>query len=364
LIGSSDNVWGIFRALGWGGLADYGRTLTILFAVILPLGAAWRNHWRLTVTQAAAIAVMVLLVRSALDPFNINYYEYPAAAALLALEAHVWRTNIHPFRSRHLLARLRPLPILAVVAGLLLWLVNSGPLFQWFDTLRLHSVVYSLAYVLVNVIIAGPLLLIIRNQSVSFDRVSICVYGGLALITISLLFAISVVDAQSSRDHAQVPPPPGMLAKTPVAVAQEVYPERAYWLGSTDLFGGKYLRTSAVEAHKGEAFLAFFDYGASSTSTSTVAVFTLKGTIPKNLHHEIAECAHVNRICQRNRAHDLVTPWGIALTTGATADGTKWVVSIPRGDETISIISTAKISMIAVLKRLQLVSPSTTLSSG
>jgi hypothetical protein len=357
------SLWGIPRALGWANLSSSGRPLIILCAIILPLGVAARNHWKLSVTQGAAIIALVLLARSALDPFNISYYEYPAAAALLALEIHAWHSHSHPFLSHRKLARLNPVPILALLAGVLLWGVNAnGFITQWLDGADADLVIFSLMFVLVNIIIAGPLLLIIGRKRVSFGRARARLYGGASLIAVVLLLIVSLGGHQSPN-HRQVAPPPSLslVAATPTRVAIDLAPKSAYWLGSATLEKGFYLRTSAVEENKGNIFLSLFDYGTSPSAIASVAVFTVNGISPATLPAEIKECTHPNKRC-RSGSYDLRTPFGMGLVQRSNASN--WVVHIPVGKETISVASLAPLPIAATVNKLQVVGVSTSVSSS
>lgn len=348
---SPSSLWGLFRHLGLAGLSQYGRDLTILVAVALPLGVAARNRWRMSVLQGAAVCVIVLLARSAFDPFNVSYYEYPAAAALIALEVHAWRSGLHPFRTSFL-ARIRPFPLLGAVAAVLLWGVCAeGFISEWTARTRAPGVVEPLLYLLINLIILMPLLLILRGKAVALDRVRVRLYGGLAVAAVVILVAVAVVDAPTVS-HMQVPPPANLKAETPGRVAQTLAPEKAYWLRAPALSNGFYLRTSSVEASSGQQMMAFFDYGPSSSSPTSVAVFTFKGTSPTSLPEAIRLCLHPKKPCAGD-GYDISTPLGEGLVQRASKSN--WVVHIPVGGETVSVASVADLPIAATISRLRAV---------
>jgi hypothetical protein len=115
------SIWG---ALGVSNGLGGARYLTLLIAVLLPVGLAMRRGWQLSVVEASGVIVLVLIARAVFDPFDISYYLLPAVGALFALEQNLWMQDRHFLRRP--LPFLRNIPIASAFASVILgWSVGA-----------------------------------------------------------------------------------------------------------------------------------------------------------------------------------------------------------------------------------------------
>lgn len=360
--GGAPHVIDVFHAFGiasWGWLS---RPSVVVFAIVLPLLAAWRGEtrWRLSALQASAVLAIVLFLRAMLDPYNISYYALPAVAALAAWEWLAWRAETHPLRR---LRALSGLPLLAFAAN---FAVNaaSGGLISRFVTAYLNNN-YGVIYVLVVLVISLALVPVAFRLSFEWDRSRQLLYGGMAAAVIAIVLGLFAFGKPPRREMAD--PIGGWTALSPGAIAKATTPTKVYWLGGQDLSSSVFLRTIAMRTSKRREGLdisaatvgtplTLFDYGL-NTEPDSVSVFTLRpGKVSRGLRRLVANCSAGSKRCAKG-AKLVQTPIGPAIVF--ITSSSVWNARVaPRGERNAVYVDSAlKITPEQVLRRLRVVRP-------
>jgi hypothetical protein len=219
-------VQNLFSAVGIEHLGGLGRPTALLACVALPVLLARRSGWQLTAAQGAATAAIALVLRCLLDPYNIDYYALPAAAAMLAVDWVRWHDEDHPLRRLPVFV-----PIFGFAGGWLIWAGHVGPITETVDVLVGSA--NGKDYLLVCALLIAALTPTATGRRIALSRGRLGLYGVAAGVGCVLILAAHVV----GRDTAQadtIAPPGGYTPITPTQAAALAGGKRIWWLGEGD----------------------------------------------------------------------------------------------------------------------------------
>jgi len=287
--------YNIFDALGLGeAWKSQSRAWIFAVAIAIPALYARRSGWQLTLASGAAIAVAVMLLRCFLDPYNIVYYAAPAAALALVWELLAARNGTHPF-SRYQLFQKVPVPVLSLAAAGAYTALTHGFAAELIDSLaggeRSPFIVYAL---FVGLLLTFALTWA-REPFAWFTKRRLRLYGVLAASVFAVLSALVIVE-RPSHIEASVEPPPGFEAATPAEIAEQIRPQRAWWLGSEGP-GGTPLRLSAIghlDPHP-ERPIAMFDYGSAEGFDGITINTTKRDQWKRSIYRCTGKCGRHSR---------------------------------------------------------------------
>lgn len=223
--GRIGNLW---RAFELWDLRHLNRPLIYLLALLLPLGLASRRGWKLGPIEATAALGIVMIARTILDPFNIDYYALPAAGCLLALDYMLWRDDRHPLKRLRIAGRRLPvfLPVFGLLGAELLDTANGGRLSVIAG--ELFGATRGTETVIACLILIGMLAPIAGGLRLELTRARALLWGGMAAVLIVTALAVGAFG--KPKKEAKIDPPTG-FTRTTLARAQERL-GRLPWLGS------------------------------------------------------------------------------------------------------------------------------------